>query len=95
MIKNKVLLSQSVFQVEGNIVSDMDGEKVMLNVENGKYFNLGEVGGVIWDRIKEPIVINELITYLISEYEVDQAQCEEQVLTFLEGLQNQGLIQIG
>ena len=30
-------------QKEGNVVSDMDGEKVMLSIHNGKYYNLGEV----------------------------------------------------
>jgi len=33
--------------VEGNIVSNMDGEKVMLSIKNGKYYNLGEIGGFI------------------------------------------------
>ena len=23
----------------------MDGEKVMLSIQNGKYYNLGEIGG--------------------------------------------------
>ena len=35
--------------MKGNIVSDMGGEKVMLSIENGKYYNLGEMGGEIWE----------------------------------------------
>ena len=27
----------------------MDGEKVMLSINNGKYYNLGEIGGDIWE----------------------------------------------
>ena len=52
MIKNRTLsIQQSVRQVKGNIVSDMDGEKVMLSVENGKYYNFGDIGegfGNLW-----------------------------------------------
>ena len=50
MIKNQnISLNQTLSQVKGNIVSDMGGEKVMLSVNNGKYYNLGEIGGDIWD----------------------------------------------
>ena len=95
MIKtSKVSLDNRVVQNEGNIVSDMDGETVMLNVQNGKYYNLGNIGGLIWSYIEEPIKISELITTLISEYEIEQKACEKQVLAFLEHLMNEKLISI-
>ena len=52
----------------------MDSEKVMMSINNGKYYNLGEIGGVIWDSIKSPISVNELIITLISEYEVEKKE---------------------
>ena len=58
-------------QNPGNIVSDMDGEKVMLSIQNGKYYNLGELGGEIWDLIKEPISTQELVHSLQSQYDVE------------------------
>jgi hypothetical protein len=96
MIKDHTLSKQHmVSQVEGNIVSDMDGEKVMLSIQNGKYYNLGEVGGEIWECIKEPVSIGELISKLMEQYTVEQSDCEEQVLSFLESLFEEGIIQIG
>ena len=93
MIKDMSLsLSKCVSQVEGNIVSDMDGETVMLNVANGKYYNLGQIGGVIWELMRETIGINQIVSKLISDYEVERTECEEQVLSFLEALLDQGLI---
>lgn len=83
-----------VTQGEGNIVSDMDGEKVMLSIENGKYYNLGEMGGVIWDLIKSPTSINQLVNSLLAQYEVEQSECEEQVMTFLKMLHEEGLIKV-
>jgi hypothetical protein len=75
------------------IVSDMDGEKVMLSVQNGKYYNLGKVGGRIWELMDRPVSVAQLVTALMSEYEVEQAECEEQVLSFLEHLRKEGLVQ--
>ncbi|RKQ33477.1 lasso peptide biosynthesis PqqD family chaperone [Oceanobacillus halophilus] len=85
---------QVVSQVEGNIVSDMDGEKVMLSIQNGKYYNLGEIGGEIWEYLKSPITIKALITRLLSQYDVGEKECEEQVMSFLNHLLKEGLIQI-
>ena len=49
MLKDKkISLNSRIVQSKGNMVSDMDGEKVMLNIEKGKYYNLGELGGTIW-----------------------------------------------
>lgn len=84
--------STIVAQAEGNIVSDMDGEKVMLSIQNGKYYNLGELGGEIWERIKEPVSVGELVQSLQSQYEVESAQCEKQVISFLSQLSDEGLI---
>ena len=52
-------------QQQGNIVSDMDGEKVMLSIQSGKYYNLGKLGGEIWELMKEPISIEALVATLL------------------------------
>lgn len=95
MIKNgNILLGHSVVQMKGNIVSNMGGEKVMLSVKNGKYYNLGEIGGDIWDLIEKQIAVNQLIEILMSKYNVEQSECEGQVISFLELLLDEGLIDI-
>ncbi|MGE7587291.1 lasso peptide biosynthesis PqqD family chaperone [Peribacillus sp. NPDC101480] len=92
MITNQ--LDTKYSQSPGNIVSDMDGEKVMLSVSNGKYYNLGELGGEIWELMKEPITIQELVATLQSQYNVDQADCQAHVTDFLSQLLEQGLVSI-
>ena len=92
MKTQSITLNQTVSQVKGNIVSDMAGEKVMLSIKNGKYYNLGEIGGAIWDLIEEPIIINQLVSSLMNNYQVNQSDCEEHVISFLEGLLSEALI---
>ncbi|MDF2858648.1 MAG: hypothetical protein K0Q87_4499 [Neobacillus sp.] len=95
MFKTQLItLTSSVVQRKGNIESDMDGEKVMMNIKNGKYYNLGSIGGAIWTLIPKPVQINEIISNLILVYDVDHAECEKQVLSFLEQLYMEGLIEI-
>lgn len=95
MINNQGVTKNHLYsQIPGNIVSDMDGEKVMLSVQKGKYYNLGELGGEIWDLLKEPITIQELVAALQSQYDVAQTECEEQVTDFINQLLEQGLLKI-
>ncbi|SFL10836.1 Coenzyme PQQ synthesis protein D (PqqD) [Paenibacillus sp. 1_12] len=96
MIKQQTIsLNDTVVQGKGYIVSSMGGEKVMLSINNGKYYNLGKIGGSIWDHIEKQITVNELIAVLMSEYEVKQPECEKQVISFLEVLLANDLILVG
>ncbi|MGE7602886.1 lasso peptide biosynthesis PqqD family chaperone [Peribacillus sp. NPDC097675] len=95
MINSAVIKEDYVIrQVPGNLVSDMAGEKVMLSIENGKYYNLGEVGGDIWGLLSKPISIQNLILTLQSQYEIDLTECEQQVTIFLNQLLKEGLVQV-
>ncbi|WP_261381674.1 lasso peptide biosynthesis PqqD family chaperone [Paenibacillus cremeus] len=84
---------QTIAQLKGNIVSDMGGEKVMLCIKNGKYYNLGAIGGHIWELMSEPTTIEQLVSDLMSVYAVERSDCEEQVASFLKHLMNEGLIE--
>jgi hypothetical protein len=94
LIKEKLIMESKIVQKPGCIVSDMDGEKVMLNIDNGNYYNLGEMGGVIWEMIKEPISVDELINDLLLEYDIDKMDCENQVILFINKLNSEDLISV-
>jgi hypothetical protein len=81
-------------QTEGNIVSDMNGEKVMLSIANGKYYNLGAIGGEIWDQIDSSKTISEIVSELLVNYEISQQECESHVLEFVDCLVKEGIVTI-
>ncbi|OMF35933.1 metallophosphoesterase [Paenibacillus sp. FSL H8-0548] len=89
-----LLMERLVVQDPGNIVSDMGEEKVILSIENGKYYNLGVMGSQIWDLLKEPIAIRDVVEALLVDYEVTREVCEEQVLSFLTHLVEERLIHL-
>ena len=57
--------------------TDLDGEKVMMNLDKGEYFMMNEVGSRIWEIISEPINVRRIIDTLCSEYEVDEEICKD------------------
>lgn len=74
--------------------TDLDGEKVMMNLDKGEYFMMNEVGSRIWEIISEPINVRRIIDTLRSEYEVDEETCKDTVVEFLGRLNNADLISI-
>lgn len=74
--------------------TDLDGEKVMMNLDKGEYFMMNEVGSRIWEIISEPINVRRIIDTLCSEYEVDEETCKDTVVEFLGRLNNAELISI-
>jgi hypothetical protein len=87
-------LNNSVVQKKGNLVSDMDGSKVMLSIEQGKYYNLGSIGGDIWDLIESRTKVYSIVNQLLGQYEVEEEVCKEQVLAFISQLLKADLVEV-
>lgn len=95
MIKEQKLdLHLIVKQSDNAIVSNMNDEKVMLSIKNGNYYNLGAIGGQIWELIADHRTIAELIATLLSIYDVDKDTCEGEVILFLKQMAGEELIHI-
>ena len=76
------------------ISSDLDGETVMMSVENGKYYGLNNIGSRIWALIERPCLVTDLRNSLISEFDVESEKCEQDLISFLDDLLQKGVIEI-
>ena len=74
--------------------TDLDGEKVMMDLEKGQYFALNSVASRIWEVIESPISVNKVVETLLEEYEVEREECEKSVLEFKKGLEDASLISV-
>ncbi|HBS85743.1 MAG: hypothetical protein A2W91_13430 [Bacteroidetes bacterium GWF2_38_335] len=72
--------------------SYMDNEIVMMSIENGEYYGLNEIGSRIWELTEKPIKIEDLISKLMDEYEVDRENCMKDTMEFLDKLAEKKLI---
>ncbi len=81
------------YQRVSDIVStDMDGERVMMSLDQGAYFGLGGIGGTIWDMLDQPRSIAELEAQVMTQYAVDAETCRTDVAAFLTDLERNGLV---
>lgn len=63
-------------------VTDLAGEKVMVDFEQGKYFCIKGVGNDIWDMLdgqegEDGITVEAILHKLMEEYEVMEEVCEK------------------
>jgi len=75
-------------------VTELAGEKVMIDFATGKYFMIKGVGNDIWDMIQTPITYGEIVDKLLSEYDVTEEECKTSVSNFLEKLKELNFIGI-
>ncbi len=64
-------------------VTDLSGEKVMIDFESGKYCMIKGVGNDIWDLLSKEITPQQIIDKLLEEYDVEKEVCEKEVMDFL------------
>ena len=69
-------------------VTDLAGEKVMIDFESGKYFLIKGTGNDIWDMLQEEITPAQIIEKLLSEYDVSREECEASVMEFLDKMKS-------
>jgi hypothetical protein len=83
-----------VVRSEDFITSTVDDDLVMMSLEKGIYYGLDAIGSQIWENIAEPISVNALCHKLTDQFEVDEAQCQTDVLAFLHELLNEEMIHV-
>ncbi len=68
-------------------VTELAGEKVMVDFAHGKYFMLKGVGNDIWEMLEDEVKVSAIIEKLLQEYEVEEEQCVSSTIKFLEQLE--------
>ena len=89
------LTSDSIVVATPRMVSaDLGEEVIVLHLENGLYFGLGNVGARIWKLLKKPVSVGKIEELLQDEYEVDPETCRKEVLSLISRLLEENLVEV-
>ncbi len=86
--------SSVVVAADHQTSTEVDGESVILDLEEGIYYGLNPVGARIWSEIQEPTAVEEITAAITTEYDVDRDQCRRDVISLLQDLEENDLIKI-
>lgn len=87
-------LKTVVVQTEDLLSSELDGDTVLMSLNQAAYYGLDSTSQRIWNLIAQPCLVADLCERLISEYAVERTACEQNVCAFLTELNKEGLIRV-
>lgn len=87
---------QKIRLVKALDVTDLSGEKVMIDFETGKYFLLKGPANEIWDMLvgNEALSCNEIVDQLMEIFDVDRETCMESVTSFVKKMEEYQFVTI-
>ena len=72
----------------------VDEKVVLLNLSNGAYFSLNEVGALVWKLCSGKKTIRDIVSSVGRKFPRDKNRISKDVLGFLEELKRQRLVRI-
>jgi hypothetical protein len=94
MTKQIIARESIVSKSEGLLATKLDDEVVLMGVDQGFYYGMQKVGDRIWELISTPCPVSEIIQTLLTEYDVEEEKCWNEVRAFLNDLMNEGLVKV-
>lgn len=70
------------------------GEAVLLERRRGVYFGLDDIGSLIWQSLVENLRLEEILTSIEKQYEVDRRTLLADVSRLLETMEAKRLIEV-
>jgi hypothetical protein len=76
------------------LTAEVDGEIVMMSIEQGQYFGLDDIGSDIWKRLDPPCAFADLIERLAADYDADRASIATDVWALLESMAARDVVRL-
>lgn len=81
-----------VGRAPGVIMAEVDGDVVLMSLEEGCYFGLDDISSDIWRRIERNCTFAQLVEGLVEDYDAPHNEIESGVRRLLHDLAEHGLV---
>jgi len=89
-----ISFSDRVQVPDGVLISNLQEESVILNLDSERYFGLDGVGTRMLSVLTTSDSIEAAYAVLVDEYDVDRQALREDLLALVKSLAEKGLVQI-
>lgn len=73
---------------------ELDGEMVLLNLKDERYYGLDEVGSRTWQLLSEHGDVQQVIGQLLEEYDVDEERLRSDIAELIDELVSARLLSV-
>ncbi len=81
-------------RLQDKLSTDLDQETIILDLESGIYSQLNSVASTIWKLLERPVSFEDIVNEVVSTYDVTEASCKDEIISFLADLAENRLISI-
>jgi hypothetical protein len=85
-------LQSRIKVTEDVLYQELQGQAVLLNLKTGVYFGLDPVGTRVWQLLEQHSLLAKILEVIVSEYEVPEARCAEDLLALVANMEQHELV---
>src|SRR5262249_835428 len=89
----QVTLTDRLVVPEAVVSRELDGEMVLLNLDSGVYFGLGEVGTAMWRAVHGTGALGDALDSILAQYDVERDVLRDDLLRLVDEMCGKGLLQ--
>ena len=94
-MRSRTLSDSAIVVVARDVLANEFGaEHVLLNLKNGTYYGVEEVGGEIWKMLQTPVSFGRLCDATAEGFDVDAEMCRRDLHRFVSDLLANGLVEV-
>lgn len=75
-------------------VTDIAGDKVMIDFDTGKYYMFKGTAADIWENIQTETTVGRICESMLSIYDIDEETCLKGIESFLTQLEHSSFISL-
>ncbi|RUR31325.1 PqqD family peptide modification chaperone [Vreelandella nanhaiensis] len=75
------------------VAANLDGDLVMMNEKLGRYYGISGVGARAWELLETPASVDDLVSTICQEYDIDNNTCHQDISRFAQDLIKVNLIE--
>lgn len=79
----------------GLLAAAVREETVMMDIENGRYYGLDDIGSEIWRRLESPCTFGALVDGLVIDFDAERAVIAEDVRKLLAIMAEHEVVTLG
>lgn len=93
-IDRVIATTSRVVAAKDQVSSDLGGETILLSMQTAMYYGLEGVAARVWELLRTPARVGDICDVIESEYDVEPARCQADVLALLREMSAKGLIEV-
>lgn len=75
-------------------ISKTDENAILLNLNSGSYYELNDVAHLIVQNLNNAISFKELREIIIKNFDIEEEECEKDILSFLQDLVERDFLEV-